>query len=264
MNYWAKRIQKEHDTLHKASLTDLQRQYVKMYQAALRDIQRDVKDLYDKILKDSADGKIRMNDYYKYNRYFQLQNRLNQRLTELGAENIKITEEKLLKMYDVSWKLVGEEAREYFGVDLIADNDDAAKKAINAIWCNDGKLWSARVWTNMEQLQQRVEKGLMDSIARGVSKDELVKQLIKDFNTEFYKADRIARTELTYVQNKSASDRYMKSGIKQYEYLAALDDRTSEQCQKLNGKKFDFANAKIGENMPPVHANCRCTILPVL
>lgn len=35
MNYWAKRIQKEHDTLHQASLTDLQRQYIKMYQAAL-------------------------------------------------------------------------------------------------------------------------------------------------------------------------------------------------------------------------------------
>jgi hypothetical protein len=44
-----------------------------------------------------------------------------------------------------------------------------------------------------------LEKGLVDCVTRGVSKDELVKTLMETFNVGYRKADRIARTELSYV-----------------------------------------------------------------
>ena len=48
-------------------------------------------------------------------------------------------------------------------------------------------------------LVNKLEKGLIECIARGVSKDTLVTQIKQDFNTGFYNADRIVRTELNYV-----------------------------------------------------------------
>jgi hypothetical protein len=74
-----------------------------------------------------------------------------------------------------------------------------AKEVINSIWCADGKHWSERIWHNKAQLQVALEKGLIDCVSRGVSKDELVKTLMETFNVGYRKADRIARTELSYV-----------------------------------------------------------------
>ena len=144
------------------------------------------------------------------------------------------------------------------------EQQNAAEKVLESIWCSDGKHWSDRIWSNKNKLQDRIEKGLMDCISRGVSKDELVKTLMDDFGKGFSDADRIARTELTYVQNQAAKDRYEAAGIKKYQYLAEIDSRTSNICKELNGKEFNFTVSSVGVNMPPMHTNCRSTIIPVV
>ena len=63
---------------------------------------------------------------------------------------------------------------------------------------------------------------------------------------------------------KSYSDSYKEAGVEYYEYLAVGDDRTSEECMDLNGKIFRLDEARVGENFPPMHPNCRCTIIPVM
>ena len=78
-------------------------------------------------------------------------------------------------------------------------NQKTAKEVINSIWCADGKHWNNRIWQNKAQLQVALEKGLIDCVSRGVSKDELVKTLMETFDVSYRKADRIARTELSYV-----------------------------------------------------------------
>jgi NAD+--asparagine ADP-ribosyltransferase len=45
------------------------------------------------------------------------------------------------------------------------------KKAINGVWCGDGKNWSDRIWSNKTLLQERIREGVVDSIASGMSKD---------------------------------------------------------------------------------------------
>ena len=41
-----------------------------------------------------------MNDLYKYNRYFELMNNLNQRLVKLGGSEIKIMDERLVSTFE--------------------------------------------------------------------------------------------------------------------------------------------------------------------
>lgn len=49
-------------------------------------------------------------------------------------------------------------------------------------------------------------------------------------------------------------------GIEWFVFVATLDDRTSEICQSMDGKKFKVKDAVAGGNYPPLHPNCRSTI----
>ena len=184
---------------------------------------------------------------------------LNKQLKALGGKEITITNQKLLDMYAITSSSVGKSIN--FSGEF---NQKTAKEVINSIWCADGKHWSNRIWQNKAQLQVALEKGLIDCVSRGVSKDELVKTLMETFDVSYRKADRIARTELSYVQNKAAINKYIEVGIDEYEILSAHDERTCPICSKMNGKRFKIAEMTVGENAPPFHANCRCSVLGVI
>lgn len=71
----------------------------------------------------------------------------------------------------------------------------------------------------------------------------------------------IARTETVRLANAGLKDMYIENDIKSYRYLAALDDRTSDICNSLNGQVFLIKDAIPGVNMPPMHVNCRSSIV---
>lgn len=78
-----------------------------------------------------------------------------------------------------------------------------------------------------------------------------------------YKVMRILRTEANRTVNKAAIKAYTDYGVQSYQYHALFDDRTCEECQELNGTIIPIDRAKEGENIPPLHPNCRCYITPV-
>lgn len=51
------------------------------------------------------------------------------------------------------------------------------------------------------------------------------------------------------------------SGCKQYRYVCENSDSSCEVCMALNGRDFDIDEANFGTNLPPMHPNCRCTII---
>ena len=140
-----------------------------------------------------------------------------------------------------------------------------AQRVIHDIWCKDGKDWSDRIWSNKAVLQERLEQRLVDCIAGGLPKDKAVNELwdlVIDGNRS--SADRIVRTELTRIQNQAKLDTYREAGVQKYQYITTIDDRTSPECEALDGKIFRLDEAVVGENFPPIHPNCRCTIIPIV
>lgn len=113
-------------------------------------------------------------------------------------------------------------------------------------------------------LQYHLMKGLVESAAVGKPSEELKKTLMETFNVSYNEASRLVRTELSYIYNRSTWDKYKEAGIKQYRFLTAEDERTCEECSSLNNKVIDLDKAKVGKNYPPIHPNCRCTILAVI
>ena len=269
-SYWEERLIKQQDNLHDKTEAEGIRELRKKYKQALRDTREDMSALYDEILAEAIDGKIKPNDLYKFNRLFEMRGNLNSTLQRLGKEEIDIFTKQFLGMYQLSDNLIFRfltsigALQGIKGSSFTMEQEGAAQKVLESVWCADGKHWSTRVWRDMDTLQQRVEKGLFDNVSRGVPKDRMVETLINDFNVLFHSADRIMRTELTYVQNQAACDRYRASGIERYKIIAALDDRTSQECREANNKVFRFEEAVVGVNMPPLHTNCRSTIVPLI
>lgn len=265
-NYWQKRLTKQQDIIYDKCLEDIQNELSKKYKQAMQDIKVDMQDLYDKLLADAKkiDGEIATNDLYKFNRYSQLQVQIKKRLKALGTDEIDVYNRQFEAMYLNNEKWIHKAfPKDLITGDFLLSTDKQVKSVLDSIWCSDGKHWSSRVWKNKALLQQRIEKGLIDCISRGVAKDEMIKQLMTDFGIGFNEADRIVRTELTHVQGQSTANSYMNAGIKKYEYLSAIDSRTSDICKKLNGKIFDFNDMEVGVNYPPTHVNCRSTVIAV-
>lgn len=124
----------------------------------------------------------------------------------------------------------------------------------------NGQNFSTRVWNNRDALANQVNQILNDGIIRGLSNGQMTKELSERMDSGRKVANRLIRTEVTNTYNQAARQGYEDSGIvKQYEYLATLDNRTSEICTELDGKVFNVKDAVTGLNYPPMHVNCRST-----
>lgn len=258
MNYWQERQLDIRERQFAAVAGQYEKELAVKYQQAANRTIKDLTALYDKLLSSSGNNKVLVSDLYKYNRYFSIIKNINKQLKALGQQEIEITDAKLLDMYSKTSSSVGQSIE--FNRDF---NIRQARKILDSVWCNDGQHWSNRIWRNKAQLQIAIEDGLIDCIARGASRQDLIKTLMEKFDVGYKAADRIARTELSYVQNQAAFDKYKEAGIEEYEILSAHDERVCEKCKAMNGKRFRLDEAEVGVNFPPFHPNDRCCVLGV-
>lgn len=263
--YWQKRQIEQRDKTYKKSQKEFDKQLAKYYKTTIKDLEILITDLYLDIL--NSDGEPTLNELYRFNRFYKMRQSMNQRLNLLNEFTISQLTQEIDNLYKNTSKIVIDnlfmnEAQ----VDTVLKElwDANTKNWSKNIWCADGKDIEQRVASNMRKLQQTIEKGIVDCVARGASKDELVKTLVGRFNVSFNEANRLARTELTYVQNQATMDSYKKANVEEYEYLSAKDNRVSPICLEQNGKKYKVSEAIVGVNYPPLHVNCRCTTIAVI
>ena len=74
---------------------------------------------------------------------------------------------------------------------------------------------------------------------------------------------RIARTEMARIMNESELMSYVNLGYEYKTWSTALDETVCEICEPLEGEIARVNEPfSLGENQPPAHVNCRCTMLP--
>ena len=73
------------------------------------------------------------------------------------------------------------------------------------------------------------------------------------------RARLIARTETIRSYNTAVSTKYKRSGIKKWRWLAAMNERTCPECASRDGRVYEW-----GDEQPPLHPNCACSILAVV
>ena len=172
----------------------------------------------------------------------------------------------------------GQEAMDLLGQGMNYSLLEAARQYLNKEPLKASKSFNDTIY-------EKVRNALAEGLAKGESETQLIERVRDVYsNLEDYQAQRIARTEVSRATNFATLDGYRQSGIvKGKQFLTAQDERVCEWCGPLDGKIvgleenfFDKGDSYMGNadspltfeygdvEAPPLHVNCRCTIVPVL
>ena len=148
------------------------------------------------------------------------------------------------------------------GIDFSLLPTRAINAALREPW--NGANYSDRIWNHNDRFTEAVQNTVTTGIMAGHSVNRMAAQLEEYVRSEgadgvLYSTTRLVRTETAHFMNTGQKAAYDEIGIKKYRFVAALSERTCETCGGLDGKVFDVADAREGENYPPIHPNCRCT-----
>jgi SPP1 gp7 family putative phage head morphogenesis protein len=197
---------------------------------------------------------------YELNRLEGLQLSVRQNMYELGAIEQREFEKALKQAYERGYlnTMKGLRGREAF----FSVNDRVLEQTMNMKWVN-GKNFSDRIWENKEKLIETLNREVRDAFIRGEGYSKMQKIIRNRTGVGAYDAKRLIRTEANFLMNQANGQAFQDDGITAYELSAVLDDNTSDICEELDGEQFEFEEAKVGENFPPMHPFCRTMIMPV-
>ena len=110
--------------------------------------------------------------------------------------------------------------------------------------------------------------------SQGLSMDEIIRQ-IRGTKANGYRdgalqalgrqAESVVRTGIQHIAETARQEVYNNNDdlVIGYQWLSTLDNKTSEICRSLDGRKFLNAD-KGAKPKPPAHIRCRSTTIPVL
>ncbi|RTL05715.1 hypothetical protein EKK58_07430 [Candidatus Dependentiae bacterium] len=139
---------------------------------------------------------------------------------------------------------------------------------------------SSEWWNRQsEKTRQLFEDNMREGLLRGETNEELIRRVrgskafkFSDgiFNTSRKEAEALVRTSVQSVANAARLSTFDANDdiISSYRHISTLDSKTSDTCIARDGlrwkadKKRTPIGHKIPFRQPPLHWNCRSTIIP--
>ena len=179
-----------------------------------------------------------------YRNMARLAGRSESELTGLLSGLVQTNYER--KMYDI--QTIGGVAWDVSKVD-----ERLLKQILQYPW--SGKHYSKALWDNTDQLAALARRELTLGFMARSGVDKMAKEIDDVMQRGRYAAQRLVRTEASYFANQGQILAYQEAGVEKYRFLGG----GCPICQRLNGQVFNLQEAKAGENLPPIHPNCKCT-----
>lgn len=255
-NFYIKYAQDNHLTLQMAQqrLTPIE---LREYRESMEYFKRVYKNTRDEnILRQMSQLSARR----EITRYQALLDEIDKKLIEVSNE-VQITFEDYLSgaytgAYNDSLKSLGIDAHTVI-------NHRAVEEIIRYPF--SGAMFSDRIWRNKNQLLNWINDDLTKGIIRGDSIQKMGKSLKDRCRSTRYQAERLVRTESCHAYTQGTLDGYTDSKVVDaVEILTAGDERMCPTCSSKDGVVVPLDEARAGDNIPPVHPNCRCCILPTI
>lgn len=140
----------------------------------------------------------------------------------------------------------------------VMKNEKYAHAIVNASFKN--ATYSDRIWMYQGMLKAELEGLLASGLIRGQNPKKLAKHLEKRFGVSAYNAQRLMTTELARVQTEAQKQSFVRNGFDEYEYIACGNNDVCSVCKALDGKHFKVDDMMPGENAPPMHPGCHCSV----
>ena len=138
----------------------------------------------------------------------------------------------------------------------IQNNAKAANAIVNASFHN--ATYSDRIWMYQDMLKNELSSLLQTGLIQGQNPRVLATHLRKRFGVSRSNAERLMITELARVQTEAQKQSFERNGFEEYTFLAL--GTACPICKALDEKHFKVAKMMPGENAPPMHPFCRCSI----
>jgi SPP1 gp7 family putative phage head morphogenesis protein len=179
-------------------------------------------------------------------------------LFEKGVQQMKeefgdsFTESYYHKIYDI-------QCRAGFLNEFAKINAGMIESVVSYPW--SGAVFSDRLWQNKQALLFNLREITTQGLIQGKGIVTMSKEISEKMGQSYKNAERLIRTETNHLHNEAEKAAYKAAGVKEYEFVATLDSRTSAVCADLDGKHFPLSEARPGTNFPPMHPNCRSTTI---
>lgn len=238
--YWIKRAIQQDKKMQK-DLKKLEKQLKKAFVEASKEIKKELAYFYA--------NKSNITQYEKY--------RLEETLTALNnvLDNLYHKEEGMLNNRLIeSYIDIYEDNVKAFGIETAFNtiNEEVVREVIKTNW--SGLTFSEIIWDkHLPQMKNDLKKILKAGLIRGDSLQDMARALNDKVNKGYSNALRLVHTETCWIQNKATIDSYKEADVKEYEFMAFLDKKTSPQCRELDGEVINIDEAKAGVNLPPLH-----------
>lgn len=187
-------------------------------------------------------------------------NRLELLKANIGLEMVSGFDE-LQKYFDKKLtKRTLDEFRRQAGIlgKSIMKNEKYAHAIVNASFKN--ATYSDRIWMYHGMLKAELEGLLASGLIKGENPRKLARHLTKRFGVSAYNAERLMVTELARVQTEAQKQSFIRNGFDEYVYVACTKGDVCPICKGLDDKHFKVDDMMPGENAPPMHPNCHCSI----
>lgn len=296
-SYWKDRANLRMNSYHKNSDKTIYK-INNAYDKAIEDINKDIKNIFYKFQSDSgmsiAEAKDLLNTKIPKSELESIRSKINgiqdknlkrylmaqlntkaynSRMTRLEAlkESIYINTKRIADVEFVQSELryIKNINEAYYrniydiqkGTGIVTDFATMPVSAIEEILKNDwsGKHYSERVWGNSEVLAAKLEEVITNGLMSGKSSKKMAVELADLSQYGKMAAERLIRTETTYITNMAELESYKELDIDRYIFVATLDLRTSTMCREMDGKIIEVSKGIPGENLPPLHPWCRST-----
>ena len=263
----------------------------KLYDETFKDVQKEIFAFYAKYAEDNkitiqeAKQRLRRTDLSDYRenarRYREevktpeLLERLNEqyvssKATRLDALKLDLTyqlgllEGKVSGSFDSYLKKLAKHSYRKIsgGLSDSTLNEPALEQLVKTPF--EGYNYSQQVWGNVDHLARDLHKTLTRGFVKGFSPHEMATEIRKRHDVARHRAETLVRTDGSMVINNATLKRYKDVGLKFYRIHVHIDSRTSDICMNISklDKAYKLSEAQPGYNMPPLHPNCRSTIVP--
>ena len=133
-SYWTKRQIQQRINLLDKTIKETDTELASEYLKTAKKLKQRLESLYKDILLDKSTDNLLVSDLYKYNRYYDILKDINKELSKLNSKEVKILGRELPRMYKENLTLLNNQ----MGLNNKA-NKEQVEKAVNGIWCSDGK-----------------------------------------------------------------------------------------------------------------------------
>ena len=239
----------------------------------LEDIADDVFKEVSKILKDleksgriDLNKKIRLGDHPAiYKALKDIENKQWHRFTEWCWIGNQVITESLMRTYrdTLLWtyntfrpKIPTAPTEKSLDVQIKITDTYIHNHYLKIPWCQDGKIYSDRLWGNVANFQSKLSYVLEQGIARGRGVDWMMDEWRKLTKTAGYEVARLLKTETMAMWSEATKEAYLDMGI---EYVEIINpEPCDEVCSDYVGEIIPLEEAIIGDELPPYHPNCVC------